>query len=200
MTEPVVATRAGGEVRRHGVRLAALRLGQAISWLVIVAVVGALAVAVLIPRIGGATPYTILTGSMRPHYPPGTLVVVKPVAPQAIGIGSVVTYQRQSGKPEVVTHRVVQVGQDAHGAPQWRTEGDANSALDPGWIRPVQIKGRLWYSVPQMGRLNLLITGHQRQSAVYVVALGLFGYAAAMWLGAVVGRFRRRDPTGQVLA
>ena len=47
--------------------------GQVVAWAVIVAVVSVLAVAVLVPRVTGATPYTILTGSMRPSFPPERL-------------------------------------------------------------------------------------------------------------------------------
>jgi signal peptidase len=151
-------------------------IGLVLSWLVIVVVVG------------GATPYTILTGSMRPHYPPGTLVVVKPVAAAAVALGAVITYQIHSGKPEVVTHRVVQVGQDASGEPRWRTQGDANAVPDPGWVLPVQVKGELWYAVPFLGRANLILTGQQRQTAVVAVAVMLFGYAGALWFGAARDR------------
>lgn len=160
----------------------------------IVAVAAAITVAVVVPRIGGATPYTILTSSMRPHLPPGTLVVAKPVRPAAIKVGMVITYQRTSGRPEVVTHRVVEVGRGPDGQPRWHTQGDANPAVDPGWIRPVQVKGRLWYAAPYLGRVNLLLTGHQRRNASIVVALLLFGYAAWLWLGALRDRLRRRSP------
>ncbi len=44
--------------------------GQVFAWLVILAMVSLLAVAVVIPRLGGATPYTVLTGSMQPGMPP----------------------------------------------------------------------------------------------------------------------------------
>ena len=54
------------------------------AWTVILGVAAVLAVAVLVPRVGGATPYTVLTGSMAPTYPPGSLVVVRPVDPESI--------------------------------------------------------------------------------------------------------------------
>ncbi|MFL6157649.1 MAG: signal peptidase I [Marmoricola sp.] len=197
MTPTMVPARADGDLRRHGSvgLLAAVTraAGQVLAWVVILGVVAVLAVAVLVPRIGGATPYTILTGSMRPHLPPGTLVVSRPVRTADIGVGTVITYQRESGRPDVVTHRVVEVGQDELGRPRWRTRGDANPVPDADWVRPVQVKGALWYSVPQLGRVNLLLTGHQRRNATVAVALALFGYAVALWLSAVRDRFRRQQ-------
>jgi predicted ribosomally synthesized peptide with SipW-like signal peptide len=49
-------------------------LGRLVAGLVILAAVAALVVTVLVPRLTGATPYTIRTGSMTPALPPGTLV------------------------------------------------------------------------------------------------------------------------------
>ena len=46
-----------------------------------------------------------LTSSMEPGLPPGTLVIVKPIDPVDVRIGTVITYQLESGKPTVVTHR-----------------------------------------------------------------------------------------------
>ena len=164
--------------------------GQALAWAVILVASLAVAVGVLIPRIGGATPYTILTGSMQPHLPPGTLVVVKPVPVEQIGVGSVITYQLESGEPTVVTHRVVSVVQGTDGEPRFITRGDANGANDAEPVLPIQVRGALWYAVPRLGWISNAMEQEQRNSAVYAVAGGLGLYAAWMFVGAV--RDRRR--------
>ena len=165
--------------------------GQVLAWFVIAGVVVLLTLGVLAPRVGGATPYTILTGSMEPGLPPGTLVVVKPVQPEKIAIGTVITYQLDSGRPTVVTHRVVRVGIDGTGERVFSTQGDANNAPDQKPVRPVQVRGEVWYSVPYLGHLNNALTGGERAIAVYVVGFGLLLYAATMFTGAA--RERRRD-------
>ena len=152
-----------------------------LAWAVVLACLGALAVAVALPRIVGGTPFTILTSSMEPHLPPGTLVVDRPVRPEEIGVGDVVTYQLVSGEPDVVTHRVVEVSQSLVGDLTFRTQGDANDATDPSPVLPEQVRGRLWYSVPELGRVNLLLTGAQRQDLVDVAAAGLGLYALVMF-------------------
>lgn len=165
-------------------------LGQALAWLVILAVVSLIVIAVLVPRIGGATPYTVLTGSMRPDLPPGTLVVVRPAKAADIGVGSVVTYQLASGRKSVATHRVVSVA-SFRGEPVYRTQGDANDAPDRKWVRQVQIKGKLWYAVPYLGYVNSALSGPQRQIATYGVAGCLFLYAAYMFCSPI--RDKRKD-------
>ncbi|GAA3527462.1 S26 family signal peptidase [Aeromicrobium flavum] len=168
------------------------RVGQALAWVVILGAVSVIAVGVLIPRIGGATPYTILTGSMKPQYPPGTLVVVKPTPVEKIGVGTVITYQLKSGEPTVVTHRVVSVGYASDGEPSFVTRGDANQDPDLEPVRPVQIKGTLWYAVPKLGWMSNALGQDQRNSAVYVVAGGLGLYSVWMLGGALRDRVRPR--------
>ncbi len=163
------------------------------SWLVLglaVAVVGA---AVLVPRLTGATPMTVLTGSMAPSYPPGTLVVVRPGPADDIAIGDAITYQLRSGEPTVVTHRVVGVGYDGKGERVFTTQGDANQSPDREQVRAVQVRGEVWYAVPWIGRLNLLFSRDQHELITRAVAGGCFVYAA----GLLYRSWRRRPQPGQ---
>jgi len=166
-------------------------VGRIAAWLVILGVSAILAIAVLIPRMAGATPYVVLTGSMRPEMPPGTLVVVKPVKAGAIGLGSVVTYQLKSSKPDVVTHRVVALGFDGKGRRLFHTQGDANNAPDATWVRPVQIRGERWYAVPYLGYVTTFITGEQRHVALIAIVTFLLGYSGVMFYGSARDRRHR---------
>lgn len=162
-------------------------LGQVLAWVMIGGVAGVLAVAVIVPRAFGATPYAVLTSSMRPSLPEGTLAVVRPTS---IGIGSVITYQLRSGQPAVVTHRVVAQGVDGAGSPIFRTRGDANDVADTGWVKPVQVKGKVWYAVPHLGRVNAALSGREHRLLVHLVAIVLLGYAAHRFTGALRDRSR----------
>lgn len=160
------------------------------SWAVLALVALLAIVVVVVPFVTGAKPYTVLTGSMVPHYSPGTLVVVKPADVSEINLGDVITYQLESGRPEVVTHRVVAVGAAADGEPLFITRGDANDADDPEPVMPVQIVGKLWYAVPYVGWINNVVTGEARAWALPIIVAGLFVYGmATIVIGA---RDRRR--------
>ncbi|MEI5674995.1 MULTISPECIES: signal peptidase I [unclassified Nocardioides] len=169
-----------------------IRVLRAASWVVFLAGLAVLTVAVVIPRVAGATPYTILTGSMQPHMPPGTLVVTRPVDPEDITIGSVVTYQLESGEAAVVTHRVIGIGVDGAGEPAFRTQGDANDVADALPVRAEQIRGERWYAVPYVGRLGTLVGQDLRRMLVPLVGIALLGYAAVRLIGE--SRHARRRP------
>jgi signal peptidase len=163
-----------------------------LAWMVNTAVTAAIILTVFLPRLTGATPYTILTGSMEPTLPPGTLVIVKPVEPDQIGVGTVITYQMASGSPDVVTHRVVSQGVNGMGDLVFRTRGDANSATDKGLVVPAQIRGKVWFSVPYLGYATALVTGTQHQALTYLAIASLLLYAAAMFLKVAQRRRRAR--------
>lgn len=170
-------------------------LVQALSWVLLGAVSLLAIIVIVVPAVTGSKPYTVLTGSMVPLYSPGTLVVVKPVPVEEINLGDVITYQLESGKPEVVTHRVVAVGAAADGTPLFITRGDANDADDPEPVQPVQIVGELWYSVPYIGWINNVVTGQARALALPVVVGGLFVYGLVTI--AISVRDRRREKATQ---
>ena len=157
-------------------------------WILILAVSAVIGVAVLIPRAGGATPYTVLTGSMRPTYPPGTLIVSRPVEPEDVKIGDAITFQLESGEAAVVTHRVIATRMGEDGKLEFLVKGDANNAQDKDAVRAVQVRGRLWYAVPYLGYANAILSGHQRQLATWAVGamLGLYS------LVQLVNGFRHR--------
>lgn len=167
-------------------------LGQMVAWFVIMVAVVVIVAAVLLPRVVGGGAYTILTGSMRPGMPPGSLVVVRPVDPAALHIGDVITFQLRSGQPEVATHRIAGIGTTTTGERVFTTHGDANDADDVKPVRAVQVRGRRWYALPYVGFANSFLTGEQRAIGRLVVAGVLAGYAVVMFVGGVRDRRRER--------
>ncbi len=156
--------------------------------MVVVVAGAALILGVLVPRLAGATPYTVMTRSMEPALGVGTLVVVRPVEAAAVATGDVITYQLRSGEPAVVTHRVVGLGTTAGGERLFVTRGDANEVADPRPVRAVQVRGAVWYAVPGLGHVSSLASGQQRQVWGTVVAAGLLGYAGLLVVREVQAR------------
>lgn len=165
-----------------------LGLGLSFGLLAFVALIAGMVI--VLPVATGSTAYTVMTGSMEPHYPPGTLVIVKPTDIDDIQIGDVVTYQIESGKPAVVTHRVVEVVHTSSGENRLVTQGDANDARDAGEVRDIQVRGTVWYAVPWIGWINNVLTGGTRAIVVPILAGVLFLYAGYMAASHLVGKRR----------
>ena len=162
-------------------------------------VLGVAILVIAVPALVGGMPLTILTGSMSPSMPPGTLVVVKPTPVDEIQVGDVLTFQLESGKPALVTHRVVaRVTDTGSDAIRFVTQGDANARPDESEVLPVQVKGTVWFAVPWLGWVNQFMGG-ARGWLVPVIAAALFSYAVWMIFAGLLGSRRRRSspPDGE---
>lgn len=129
--------------------------GWAIVLTLLMAALLAVAAAVtVVPRLIGAVPLTVLTGSMQPTLDPGDLVVAQPTDPDELRVGDIVTVQPVSGDPTLVTHRVTRLYVAGDGSVNGLvTQGDANNAPDDQ-IVPDQVMGRVVYSVPLVGHVT----------------------------------------------
>jgi signal peptidase len=150
------------------------------------------ALVIIIPNIAGATPLTVLTSSMEPGLPPGTLIVVKPIETIDIAMGDVITYQIESGKPGVITHRVTGITNSSDGDRTFTLKGDNNDVADELQVLPVQVVGTLWYSVPWIGNVSNFVNGDVKSWLVPVIAVALFIYAGFMIMSGVASSVRKR--------
>lgn len=147
--------------------------------------------AIVVPAVSGSVPLTVMTSSMEPSLPPGTLIVVRPTDPAEIKPGDVLTYQLRSGEPTVVTHRVLQQQRTADGEYFFITKGDANPTPDPDPVRAIQVRGTMWYAIPWVGWVAQAVTGDVRAVVVPIVISGLLIYALWMFVSGVRDRRRK---------
>lgn len=101
----------------------------------------------IVPRIFGVTPFVVMSGSMEPTIPAGSVVFVN-TKDTEVEVGDVVTYTIAvgEGKGAFVTHRVNAI--DDSGLIQ--TKGDNNENPD-GYLDPEAIKGTVWFHIPYAG-------------------------------------------------
>ncbi|MCS5715516.1 signal peptidase I [Herbiconiux sp. CPCC 205716] len=183
----------GGPRHRAGRERGVLHaVGVGLSAGLLVLVLGLAVVTILLPLVVGGRPLTVLTQSMEPGLPPGTLIIVRPEPVSEIRLGDVLTYQIVSGKPGVVSHRVVEKTFATDGSTTFRTKGDNNDLVDEEPVREVQIVGVLWYSVPLLGWVNTAVNGEARSVIVPIAAAALFTYAAWALVSTVLTRRRSR--------
>ncbi len=148
-------------------------------------------VTIVIPKFAGATSLAVLTGSMEPSLPPGTLIVIRPVNPAELAIGDVITYQIRSGDPALITHRIVAVDSSTTGDTTYVTKGDNNSDNDTDPVIDDQVRGRLWYAVPAVGYASAAIHGDSRQWITPLCAALLLCYSGYALTSGIVTTMRR---------
>lgn len=118
-----------------------------INTLVVVVMV-ALAILLVGVRVVGLTPYTVLSGSMEPPYPVGSLIYVRQIDAQDIEVGTPLTFT-VSGGAMVATHRVHELTV-IDGETCYITKGDANDMPDPP-VKYGSVIGTPVFSIPFLG-------------------------------------------------
>lgn len=92
--------------------------------------------------------FRVVTGSMEPAMPVGTLLVSKAVDMSAVEVGDIVTFRAtvMGRVGEVVTHRVISVA-NVDSAILLETKGDANLIADIQYVTQSNFVGKVtWYS------------------------------------------------------
>ena len=110
-----------------------------------------LAVSLFGVRLFGVQVYTVLSGSMEPSYPVGSVIYAKEVDPDMLWVGDVVTFESDAGL--IVTHRIVSVetAADDSKTVYFRTKGDANTDVDAELLTQDRILGKPFFMIPNIG-------------------------------------------------
>jgi signal peptidase len=104
----------------------------------------------ILPKLVGWEVMTVLSGSMDPTYPTYSVVVVAPTEPSDVEVGDVIAFQ-PAGADTPITHRVVEVNRTG-GALTFVTKGDGNEEADQRPVLAGEIRGRVTFGVPVLGR------------------------------------------------
>lgn len=152
-------------------------IARALNYLLLLIVTLGALVMVVVPMVTGSQTFTVLTSSMAPKYAPGSFLVVKPTPFEELRVGDIITYQIESGKPAVISHRITSIGATQSGARVLTTKGDNNSLADSTPVQEVQVKGKLFYAVPYVGVIANAV-GQDREVLLPVLAVGFIGFGA----------------------
>ena len=92
---------------------------------VLVVVVVIFAVLLVGLRFVGVQVYSVISGSMEPEYPVGSLIYVKEIDAYEVEVGDVITFVLSNDMP--ATHRVIDIDYETQ---HFYTRGDANYSID----------------------------------------------------------------------
>jgi len=118
----------------------------------------------------------VLTGSMRPDYGPGAILLTRQVPTSSLKPGMIVLFV-PPGEHAQYAHRITSVSHSP-GGPVVTTKGDANRAADP-WKAELTapVVSQVIGSVPGVGRVLVAIHG------IGQILLALIGGVIAAWAG-----------------
>ena len=118
---------------------------------ILVIVVVLLAFSVSLIRIFGFEVYGVLTGSMEPKYPVGSLIYVKEIDTAKLKVGDAISFKLSDNV--IATHRIVEIvaSEVTPGAMSYRTKGDANDVVDSSLVEESDIIGKVVFCLPKMG-------------------------------------------------
>jgi signal peptidase I len=168
--------------RRHRTRHV-LKLGAATVVLALSAVV---AVSVMTMHLGVRA---VLTGSMRPDYGPGAVLLTQQVPTASVRPGMIVLFV-PPGEHVEYAHRITSVT-GPENAPVITTKGDANKVGDPWHARLVApTVDRVIGSVPAIGRVLVFLRGSGQ------ILLAITGGLLAAW-GVARWTFRPHQAAGR---
>lgn len=144
---------------------------------ILLVVAAALVVAFAGVRVAGLTPFAVLSGSMEPEYPVGSLIYVKGAQPAEVQEGQAITFRQGSGT--LVTHQVYEVDAQSQ---LFYTQGIANvngdgeimhDAAPVPWSALVGVPVAC---IPYLGYVNVWVT---QPPGLYVV-VSLVGVIVAV--------------------
>lgn len=119
---------------------------------ILLIVLFALAVLLIGPNLLGMKSFAVLSGSMEPKIPVGSIVFVDEVEPATLQTSDVITYNLSGST--MVTHRVVDVDVENQSI---ITKGDANEVEDGAPVSFSQVVGKMKMHVPYLGYISIYI-------------------------------------------
>ena len=119
-----------------------------------------------LPRVMGYQAYTVVSGSMEPEIPVGSLVYVASMEPEDVQVRDVIAYYGGRDSNAMITHRVVD-NQVVMG--QFITKGDANQTNDMNPVAYENFIGTVTVSVPELGTVAQILTSKEGKAAAACV-------------------------------
>lgn len=104
----------------------------------------------LAPHFGWHVDY-LCSGSMEPELKTGSLVITRPVDPQEVVIGDIITFKQRGVTlgDNMISHRVI--GIEKNSPLYFQTKGDANDNPDPFMVPARNLVGRISFKANYMG-------------------------------------------------
>ena len=159
--------------RRSPVSVICSALGTLLIILLII-----LCVPLTVPQLWGYQVYTVVSGSMEPEIPVGSLVYIQRTDAAEAKPNEVVAFYGARDSAAIITHRVVE-NHTVMG--EIITKGDANQNNDMNPVEYEDFIGTVKTTIPKLGTVALVLTSAEgKTAAVCGIALAIVLHVIAM--------------------
>ena len=110
----------------------------------------ALAILMFVPNFIGYKGIAVISGSMEPKIPVGSIVYAKEAEFSDLEVGDVISYKINNDT--MVTHRIYSIDEKKQTVV---TKGDANEKVDTAEVKSNQIVGKVAMSIPLIGYITI---------------------------------------------
>ena len=122
---------------------------------IIIVIVASACLSIVIPKLAGYNVYVVVSGSMEPAIPVGSIVYSKEVDPAQLQTGDVIVFTDPARGTTPITHRVVT---NDTGTKTIITKGDANEREDANPVTYNHVIGIVTRHVPRIGFTAAMFT------------------------------------------
>lgn len=148
------AVKQNGRRRKRSLAAAFLNL---VSIFVLVLLL-AVCLPLTVPRLFGYRIYSVVSGSMEPAIPTGSLVYIREGEPEDAAEGDVIAFYGAADSGSIITHRVVE-NRVVMG--EFITKGDANQSPDMKPVPYSNFIGQVERSIPEAGKIAEVFTSRE---------------------------------------
>jgi signal peptidase len=156
-------------------------LDRVINGVLVLIIVVALFI-VFAPRFYYFKVAVVMSGSMAPAIPTGSLAFTGAIATEDIKVGDVIAFNADEKATDSTSHRVMEIIND--NGLFFRTRGDANESDDPEFVPANKVRGRILFSIPRLGRLFLSAVGYIKSQfgmIIFIVIPSLLTVGGTLW-------------------
>jgi len=142
--------------------------------------------------------YSVLSGSMEPKIPVGSVIIAVPKSEYKEG--DIITFGAETDRTKTVTHRIVEISRDLDlDKTSYRTKGDANESADMELIDSGRVIGKVVFHLPYLGYGVAFAQTQLGLILLIVIPATIIIYSELVNIGHELKRMFTKKPAKQIV-
>lgn len=124
------------------------KMAENIGFALLILLMAVTALSYLAPHFGWRVD-AVLSGSMEPQLKTGAVVITRPIEPESVVVGDIITFRTTTVGENLISHRVI--GIEENSPLYFHTKGDVNDDPDPFTVPAQNVVGKICFHIPFLG-------------------------------------------------